>query len=57
LVCKHHNEWAYGGQYLSGLIAKLDQFYKKAIEKDLDGKVADNKEELDAIKTRANRRL
>ncbi|BAX78764.1 SH3 domain-containing protein [Labilibaculum antarcticum] len=50
LVCKHHNEWAYGGQYLSGLTAELEQFYTKAIEKDADGKALANQQELDAIK-------
>ncbi|MDM8160169.1 hypothetical protein QUH73_10125 [Labilibaculum sp. K2S] len=50
LVCKHHNEWAYGGQYLSGLIDNLDQFYTKAIENDADGEELANQQELDAIK-------
>ncbi|WP_200871477.1 hypothetical protein, partial [Saccharicrinis fermentans] len=50
LVCKHHNEWAYSGQYLSPLIEELDQFYEKALKKDADGKELENQQELDAIR-------
>lgn len=46
LVCKHHNEWAYGGKHLSGLMSAVEKVFQKGIDLEKDEDRKKNLEEL-----------
>ncbi len=47
LVCKHHNEWAYGGDYFSALAQKAEEVLQKGIDLKEDEA---RKQELETLK-------
>ena len=46
LVCKHHNEWAYGGKHLSGLMSAVEKVFQKGVDLEKDEEGKKNLEEL-----------
>ena len=46
LVCKHHNEWAYGGKRLSGLMSAVEKVFQKGIDLEQDEERKKSLEEL-----------
>ncbi len=47
LVCKHHSEWAYGGQYYNALASKVEEVLQKGIDLEED---EERQQELTTLK-------